>query len=205
MAEEKNPKLERALEVVEPGRRDALRRILTAAYAAPVVASFSLDALAADDAVCLASNFTGDYVLFRGEVECKGFSFLLQTLSPFPGSAVRQKFEQKFEVDVRLTEIDAGGYGFIGSGPSTLVSPSPVSVKFLLLEGEKDDVLGFTATECDRTQYWETGQWKWSTDKHGKQKLTGKSWVTMRSLSLIPSVSYSLECEYDLVAVPPTV
>jgi len=43
-----NPKVERVLARVEPGRRDAMRRMLvTAAYAAPVVASFSMDSLAA--------------------------------------------------------------------------------------------------------------------------------------------------------------
>jgi hypothetical protein len=40
-----NPSLERFLERVEPGRRDALRKILVGAavYTAPVVASFSLE------------------------------------------------------------------------------------------------------------------------------------------------------------------
>jgi IPTL-CTERM motif len=43
----KNPKLERVLERFEPGRRDAVRKILigTAVYTAPVVASFSMDSL----------------------------------------------------------------------------------------------------------------------------------------------------------------
>ena len=42
-----NPSLERFLERVEPGRRDALRKILVGAavYSAPVVASFTLDSL----------------------------------------------------------------------------------------------------------------------------------------------------------------
>jgi len=42
-----NPKLERVLERFEPGRRDALRKVLigTAIYTAPVVASFSMDSL----------------------------------------------------------------------------------------------------------------------------------------------------------------
>jgi hypothetical protein len=40
-------KVERVLEHVEPGRRDAVRKILIGAtvYAAPVVASFSMDSL----------------------------------------------------------------------------------------------------------------------------------------------------------------
>jgi hypothetical protein len=42
-----NPSLERLLENVEPGRRDALRKILVGAavYTAPVVASFTMDSL----------------------------------------------------------------------------------------------------------------------------------------------------------------
>ncbi|MGH8799866.1 MAG: hypothetical protein ACREX7_06465 [Casimicrobiaceae bacterium] len=42
-----NPNLERFLERVEPGRREALRKILAGAavYTAPVVASFSMDSL----------------------------------------------------------------------------------------------------------------------------------------------------------------
>lgn len=43
----KNPKLERVLERFEPGRRDAVRKVLigAAVYTAPVVASFSMDSL----------------------------------------------------------------------------------------------------------------------------------------------------------------
>lgn len=42
-----NPKVDRLLSRVEPGRRNAMRKILiAAAYTAPVVASFSLDSLA---------------------------------------------------------------------------------------------------------------------------------------------------------------
>jgi len=42
-----DPKLERVLERFEPGRRDAVRKILigTAIYTAPLVASFSMDSL----------------------------------------------------------------------------------------------------------------------------------------------------------------
>ncbi|MGH8714627.1 MAG: hypothetical protein ACREYB_11540 [Casimicrobiaceae bacterium] len=42
-----NPNIERFLERVEPGRREALRKILAGAavYTAPVVASFSMDSL----------------------------------------------------------------------------------------------------------------------------------------------------------------
>jgi hypothetical protein len=72
MGQKTNPKIERVLALVEPGRRDALRKILaTAAYAAPVVASFSLDAeaVAVD---CLASNQTCLGIQFRGTVKCNG-------------------------------------------------------------------------------------------------------------------------------------
>jgi len=42
-----NPSIERFLERIEPGRRDALRKILAGAavYTAPVVASFTMDSL----------------------------------------------------------------------------------------------------------------------------------------------------------------
>ena len=42
-----NPSIERFLERIEPGRRDALRKILVGAavYTAPVVASFTMDSL----------------------------------------------------------------------------------------------------------------------------------------------------------------
>jgi len=42
-----NPKLERVLERFDPGRREAVRKVLigTAIYTAPVVASFSMDSL----------------------------------------------------------------------------------------------------------------------------------------------------------------
>lgn len=47
-----NPKIDRVLARVEPGRREAMRRILAgAAYTAPVVASFSMASL---DAVAQA-------------------------------------------------------------------------------------------------------------------------------------------------------
>jgi hypothetical protein len=41
-----NPKIDRVLARIEPGRREAMRRILVgAAYTAPVVASFSMTSL----------------------------------------------------------------------------------------------------------------------------------------------------------------
>jgi hypothetical protein len=44
-----DPKLERVLARFEPGRREAVRKVLigVAVYTAPVVASFSMDSLAA--------------------------------------------------------------------------------------------------------------------------------------------------------------
>ena len=55
-----NPKLDRILARVDPGRRDAMRRILvTAAYAAPVVATFSLDAMAQQVAPFCANQGPG--------------------------------------------------------------------------------------------------------------------------------------------------
>lgn len=44
-----DPKLERVLARFEPGRREAVRKVLigAAVYTAPVVASFSMDSLAA--------------------------------------------------------------------------------------------------------------------------------------------------------------
>jgi hypothetical protein len=57
----KNPKIERIVCRVEPGRREALRKMLvTAAYTAPVVASFSLDSLAQLPPQC--ANQTGPCV-----------------------------------------------------------------------------------------------------------------------------------------------
>jgi len=50
-----NPKVEEVLARVEPGRRDAMRKILASAvYAAPVVASFSMASL---DASAVPANF----------------------------------------------------------------------------------------------------------------------------------------------------
>jgi hypothetical protein len=57
----KNPKIERIVSRMEPGRRDALRKVLvTAAYTAPVVASFSLESLAQQPPQC--ANQTGPCV-----------------------------------------------------------------------------------------------------------------------------------------------
>ena len=58
---QKNPKIERIVSRMEPGRREALRKMLvTAAYTAPVVASFSLNSLAQLPPQC--ANQTGPCV-----------------------------------------------------------------------------------------------------------------------------------------------
>jgi hypothetical protein len=55
---ETNPKIERIVARVEPGRREAIRKMLvTAAYTAPVVASFSLESFAQQPPQC--ANQTG--------------------------------------------------------------------------------------------------------------------------------------------------
>ncbi|HVN35349.1 MAG TPA: hypothetical protein VMU96_08850 [Casimicrobiaceae bacterium] len=57
-----NPKIERIVSRIEPGRREAMRRmLLTAAYTAPAVASFSLDSLAQQKPP-LCANQTGPCV-----------------------------------------------------------------------------------------------------------------------------------------------
>jgi len=57
-----NPKIERIVSRLEPGRREAIRKMLvTAAYTAPVVASFSLDSLAQQQPPACA-NQTGPCV-----------------------------------------------------------------------------------------------------------------------------------------------
>ncbi|HET7033800.1 MAG TPA: IPTL-CTERM sorting domain-containing protein [Casimicrobiaceae bacterium] len=56
-----NPKIERIVSRMEPARREAIRKMLvTAAYTAPVVASFSLDSLAQQPPQC--ANQTGPCV-----------------------------------------------------------------------------------------------------------------------------------------------
>ena len=56
-----NPKIERIVSRMEPGRREAIRKMLvTAAYTAPVVATFSLESLAQQPPQC--ANQTGPCV-----------------------------------------------------------------------------------------------------------------------------------------------
>jgi hypothetical protein len=58
---QKNPRIERIVARVEPGRREAIRKMLVrAAYTAPVVASFSLESLAQRPPAC--ANQTGGCV-----------------------------------------------------------------------------------------------------------------------------------------------
>src|SRR5437870_2668870 len=109
MEKKADPKVERVLSVVEPGRREALRKILlTAAYTAPVVSSFSLDALAGPT-TCFAANqtFCGAPEFFVGTVKCKGLS-----LASSP-TAVPQEFHMTLDVEVSLCEGPAGAGGLI--------------------------------------------------------------------------------------------
>ena len=119
MGEKTNPKIERVLALVEPGRRDALRKILaTAAYAAPVVASFSLDAEAVSVS-CLAANQTClSTTIFFGTVKCKGLSLDRTSLTLIP-----QHVDMKFDVQVELCEGATGGIGRIIGGPTSLLNP----------------------------------------------------------------------------------
>src|SRR6266853_5059661 len=99
MEKKADPKVERVLSVVEPSRREALRKILaTAAYTAPVISSFSLDALALPT-ICFAANQTcGAPELFVGTVKCKGLS-----LDSSP-TAVPQEVHITLDVEVQLCE-----------------------------------------------------------------------------------------------------
>ena len=66
-----NPKIDRVLERFEPGRRNALRKIVvgSAVYAAPVVASFSMDSL---DGVARAAG--GNQTVVQSVPAPKGWS-----------------------------------------------------------------------------------------------------------------------------------
>jgi len=83
-----NPKIERVLARVEPGRRDAMRKILAGAvYAAPVVASFSmasLDAHAIPNNLCANQTFpkagTPDAIIIQ-PIVCE--TPTVPTLSPW--------------------------------------------------------------------------------------------------------------------------
>jgi hypothetical protein len=200
MGEKTNPKIERVLALVEPGRRDAMRKILaTAAYAAPVVASFSLDAEAGPIGPnCLASNQTClDPRFFTGRMKCKGLC--LDRAAPNP---VTQQVHMEFDVRVVLCE-GLSGYGQITGGPSTLLSPSAPSVDFVqaTFPGKDKDTLGFATTDCEG--YYETGQWTHEVKKDGKETLKGKSFVLINPP--FGGTAYTLECEYDLDGVSPPI
>jgi hypothetical protein len=205
MENKTDAKVERVLSLVEPGRREALRKILTtAAYAAPVIASFSMDA-GAGPAFCFASNQTCSLTeVFFGTVKCKGLSF-----DGSPGS-LAHNVNLSFDVQINLSECPAGSTGLIIGGPSTLVPASGVTFAASLFPGKNNDTLGFSVQEC---AFAETGQWTLEPKKDGKDKLTGDSYVVIAGNSITaptvvsgPSLlgtSYTLQCEYELTKAPP--
>jgi hypothetical protein len=145
MGEKTNPKIERVLALVEPGRRDALRKILaTAAYAAPVVASFSLDAEAVSVS-CLAANQTClSTTIFFGTVKCKGLSLDRTSLTLIP-----QHVDMKFDVQVELCEGNGWHRSGLSVGPAAAQSP-PSSVLFAqaTFPGKDKDTLGFAVSDA---------------------------------------------------------
>jgi hypothetical protein len=202
-----NPKIERVLSLVEPGRRDALRKILaTAAYAAPVVASFSLDAAAQSvptfggNQICTGGNQTcGPNTLFLGTVKCKGFS-----LDTTVSNAVAQPVHLDFDVSVRLCEGSTGGRGSINGGPSGLNTSVLLSFDSVTFpdKNPNSETLGFTVADCSFPTYYETGQWTHTIMENGKEKLKGNSWVLMKRGPTAPT-AYTLQCDYDLELAAP--
>ena len=86
-----NPKIERVLSRVEPGRREAIRKILvTAAYTAPVVASFSLDSLAQQPPQC--ANQTGPCVTAVPATSSWGLAALAGALGAIGAVLLRRRF-----------------------------------------------------------------------------------------------------------------
>jgi hypothetical protein len=196
-----NPKIERVLSLVEPGRRDALRKILaTAAYAAPVVASFSLDSIAEAGPLfggnqgCLGANQTcSSTVLFSGTVKCKGLS--MDRTAP---AADATPFHMTFDVELRLCEGLTGGTGEIRGGPATLVGAEVVRFIHATFPEKNDETHGFAITECALVNYYETGQWKHTVNKNGEEKLKGSSWVLVNTFGATLGTAYTLDCDYDL-------
>jgi len=196
MEKKADPKIERVLSVVEPGRREALRKILlTAAYTAPVVSSFSLDALAGAT-TCFAANQTcARPEIFVGTVKCKGLS-----LASGP-TAVPQDFHATLDVQISLCEGPAGTAGLIIGGASSIIGVlRPVPFDAVVFPGKNSDTLGFQATECP---YFETGQWKLEPKKDGTDTLKGNSYVLINQQAgpFAPPTavtSYTLQCEYEM-------
>ena len=200
MGNKANPKIERVLALVEPGRRDALRKILaTAAYAAPVVASFSLDAEAGLLPVsCIAANQTCLSVLgFSGTAKCKGLRLDRASFGLVP-----QPVDLTLLVQLVLCEGPTGGLGRILGGPMSLVDPRIVTFTQATFDRAKDEVLGFAIADC-LLGYYETGQWIHTLDKSGIEKLKGKSWVMIVPDAADAGIAYTLECDYNLSSVAP--
>ena len=198
MEQKPNQKAERVLGLVEPGRRDAMRKMLAAAYAAPVIGSFSLDAMAAPISFsCVAANQGGaENIIFAGKMDCDGWR-----LDRSVPNGVAEHVHLEFtDVTVRLLDGPTGGMGFISNGASDLLPDAPpfVTISFAGFPDKKDERTGFAVTDCAVLNFFETGQWKRTTDKNGKEQLKGDSFVLVNSLSPVNGVTYTLKCHYDL-------
>jgi hypothetical protein len=115
---------------------------------------------------------------------------------------------QLTNVSVRLLDGPTGGQGFIFGGAAALllpVAPSQVTIAFATFPDKKDEKLGFAVTECGVPNYFETGQWKRTTDKKGKQSLKGDSMVLVNGPYFSPhsGITYTLDCHYDLEEAAP--
>jgi len=194
-------KAERVLGLVEPGRRNAMRKMLAAAYVAPAVASFSLDALATPIASCVAANQGPilDDTTFSGKMDCDGF----RLDKSVPNGVAEHVHFQLTNVVVRLRSGPTGGSGFIMGGAATSLlafTPSQVTISFADFPDKKDEKVGFAVTDCPVAEYYETGQWKRTTDKKGRDSLDGDSMVLVNSngFSASSGITYSLKCHYDL-------
>jgi len=203
MEQKPNQKAERVLGLVEPGRRNAMRKMLAAAYVAPAVASFSLDAMAVPSSCVAANQGVLDDTTFTGKMDCEGWR-LDRTLDP-NGTAEHVHF-QLTNVTVRLRNGVNGGQGTISGGGTTLLpnaSPASTTILFADFPDKKDEKVGFAVPQCEALNYFETGQWKRTTDKKGKQSLNGDSTVLVNSFSAFSGVTYTLDCHYDLDEASP--
>jgi hypothetical protein len=83
------------------------------------------------------------------------------------------------------------------------VPPFQIEISFSDFPGNKDETIGFAVTQCDVSDYYETGQWKRSIDKQGVQHLRGESMVLINSRNPSNGITYSLKGHYDLVEAVP--
>src|SRR6186997_2064612 len=135
MEQKPNQKAELVLGLVEPGRRNAMRKMLAAAYAAPVIASFSLDALAAPSSCAAGNQTTTDDTTFTGKMDCDGWR-LDRTTNP-NGDAVHVHL-QFTNVTVRLRSGLNGGDGTISGGAATLLPYASASAVGILIANFPD-------------------------------------------------------------------